>query len=132
MPLNEQEWASISVQIEQEIHRVVGRRRDYFITSVVIKRNETDNLVWVEEFGVTPIPMFCFDYEVIYYDTVAHGGPPFDKNRVDKKFAKVRPLVPKVGETVLIAREMGADRLPRCLGVLRSNNFILDEDEDED
>ena len=129
MPISEQEWASIAQHVELEVTRLIGRRRDYFITSVVIKSDDVNNLVWVEEF-VSPIPMFCFDYEVIYYDTVAGGGPPFTTNTVQKKFAKVRPLCPSVGETVLIAREMGADRLPRCLGVLKSANFVIDEDED--
>lgn len=131
MPINEQEWTSIAVHVEQEVRRLIGQRRDFFVISPVTKRDENDNLVWVEEFGQTPIPMYCFDYEVTYYDTVAGGGPPFDHNRVDKKFAKVRPLCPKIGETVLIAREMGADRLPRCLGVLRSRNFLIDEDEED-
>jgi hypothetical protein len=130
MPINEQEWASISEQISLEIGRLIGLRRHYFLVSPVLKNDEVNNLVWVAEFGPTPIPIFTFDYEVIYYDTIAGGGPPFDKNTVTKKFAKVRPLVPKVGETVLICMEMGADRLPRCLGALRSDNFLIDEEED--
>jgi hypothetical protein len=132
MPIEEAEWTSISVLVEQEVGRLVGRRRDYFMISIVMKRDEINNLVWVPEFGPTPIPLFCFDYEVAYYDTIAGGGPPFSFNTVHKKFAKVRPLCPKLGETVLIAREMGADRLPRCLGTLRSLNFIIDENEEDD
>lgn len=135
MPIEEAEWSSIHNLIELEVGKRIGRRRDYFLTSVVVKNDTNDNLVWVEEFGEQPIPMFCFDYEVIYYDqdTIAGGGPPFDTNTktVTKKFAKVRPLCPKVGQRVLIAREMGADRLPRCLGVLRSKNFIIFEDDDD-
>ena len=136
MPIEEAEWASISNQIELEVGRLIGRRRDYFIMAVVTDRNESDMVIWTDEFGIQPIPMFCFDYEVIYYDqdTIAGGGPPFDENTktITPKFAKVRPLLPKVGQTVLIAREMGVDRLPRCLGVLRSKNFVVFEDDDDE
>lgn len=132
MPIEEAEWTSIAIHVEQEIARLMGRRRDYFIMTIVIKNDETKNLVWVEEFGPQPIPCFMFDYEVTYYDTVAGGGPPFDKNSIHKKLAKVRPLCPKIGDVVIIAREMGADRLPRCLGVLRSVDFIIDEEDEDD
>lgn len=132
MPVEEAEWTSIFNLVEREVERIIGRRRDYFLLTVVDKRDEIRNLIWVEEFGPTPVPCFMFDYEVIYYDTKAGGGPPFNTNTVNKKFAKVRPLCPLIGDTVLIAREMGADRLPRCLGVLRSFDFILDEDEEDD
>lgn len=131
MPINEQEWASIATHVEEEIRRVIGQRRDYFITTPVIKRDEIRNVVWVEEFGPTPIPCFSFDYEVTYYDTVAGGGPPFSVNTVQRKLGVVKQLTPLIGDVVLIAREMGADRLPRCLGVLKSTDFLIDEDEED-
>jgi len=42
--------------------------------------------------------------------------------------AKAVTLVPKVGQTVLVAYEMGISRLPRCLGVIQSTNWITSED----
>lgn len=136
MPIEEAEWTSISSLIELEVRRLIGRRADYFILTKVIKNDEINNNIWVKEFGDTPIPFFAFDYEVIYFDqdTIASGSPYFGSNsrQILKKYARVRPLVPKVGQTVLIAREFGADRLPRCLGVLRSQNFVIDEDDDDE
>lgn len=111
--------------VEREVQRLIGRRMDYFIMTRVNKVDLDKNLIWTDEFVTTPIPMYAFQYEVIYYDSTFSG-------EVVKKFAKVRVLAPDVGDFVLVAREMGADRLPRCLGVLRSSDFLIDEDKEND
>jgi hypothetical protein len=48
------------------------------------------------------------------------GGSP-----VTEKLAKISVALPAVGETVMLALERGTRRLPRCLGVLKSKNFIV-------
>ena len=52
------------------------------------------------------------------------------RSKVHRKIAEVRPKLPEIGDEVLIAKEMGNDLLPRCLGVLRSDNYIEDLDDD--
>lgn len=115
MPITEGEWASIRAMAEQVAVEVSGTRKDYFVMGKVIKRDPVKNLIWMTEFGDQPIPLFSFDYEVFYY-----AGTP-----LRKKTAKVKPACPKIGQTVLVAREMGLNRLPRCLGVLRSKGFVI-------
>lgn len=126
MPLNEQEWVSIAEMIEREIGRISGRRVDPFVMTVVTKVDiDNMNVYCADEFGITPIPLFAFKETVIYYDSTFSGA-------VVRKEAKVILEPPQVGDVVLICREMSADRLPRCLGVLRSSNFIIDEDQPND
>jgi hypothetical protein len=125
MPVNEQEWASIQNMVEREVARIIGKRMDYFILTRANIVDEENMNIYCDEFGQTPVPMFAWEYEVKYYDSTFSGD-------VVLKYAKVRVLPPVVGDTVLIAREMGADRLPRCLGVLKSTNFLIDEDQAND
>ena len=61
------------------------------------------------------------EHEIRYYDTDGNGN-------VIVRNAKAVTLVPKVGQTVLVAYEMGISRLPRCLGVIQSTNWITSED----
>jgi len=49
---------------------------------------------------------------------------------ITEKTAKIAFATPNVGDTILVALERGTRRLPRCIGVLKSKNFIstsLDE-----
>lgn len=46
-------------------------------------------------------------------------------NTVVEKEAKGDLVIPKVGDSVLIALERGSTRLPRCVGILQSTNYIL-------
>ena len=130
MPIEESEWASISAMAQQIAQEVSGGRRDFFVTGKVIKRDENKNLVWLEEFGSQPIPLFTFDYQVKYYDESPRGIVGTGQvQRTYQKEAKTKVICPKVGETVLVARELGLRRLPRCLGVLRSRDFIIETEE---
>lgn len=131
MTISDQEWASIAELAENVSKRVSGRAGDHFITSKVIKNDPANMLVWIRELPQIAIPIFTFDYNVTYYDESPRDtGLSFGGYKVYTKKAKVSPVCPKVGDIVLVAREMGSDRLPRCLGVLRSSNFADDESED--
>jgi hypothetical protein len=126
--ITDEEWASIANLVTKEIGRAVGRRRDPFIIAKVIKNDEVDMLVWIKEIKDQPIPLMAFDYEVDYYDESPRGASA-GSYKVYKKTSEARLLCPKVGDTILVAREMGSDFLPRCLGVLHSRNFIRDQED---
>lgn len=118
MPLNEGDFRSIRALIE----KLLGQKGEYFLTGKVIKRDEDKKLVWLAEFGDQAIPLVALDYEVKYYDTDQLGNTQL-------KFAKVKPLVPKVGQTVVVARELGSRRLPRLIGVLQGTGWISTEED---
>lgn len=113
MPITEGEWVSIRTMIES----LANKKGEYFTTGKVLKRDEGNKLVWTAEFGDQPIPLVAFDYCVNYYDTDNTGI-------VSKKTATIEVQVPKIGEIVIIAKELGVNRLPRCLGVLKGRNWI--------
>jgi len=127
--IEDSEWASIGEYVTRIVQHVAGRAGDHFFVDKVLKNDTTNNLVWVQELGDTPVPLFTFDYDVKYYDESPKGtGLSFGGYKVYTKIAKTKVRCPKVGELVLIAREMGMNRLPRCLGVLRSTNFTEPEE----
>jgi len=132
MPISEPEWTSIHTLIEQVAPAVSGRLDSYFFTGKVIKRDEKNKCVYLKEFGDQPIPLVYFDFEVKYYDetpkgttSVAAGNSQPHKTRT--KTVNVTVKVPKVGQSVLVVRELGTRRLPRCLGVIQGKNWISKE-----
>lgn len=134
MPITEGEWASIRSMVEIVSAEVSGNRASYFTTGKVIKRDEKTMCVWIEDFGDQPIPVVSYEYEVKYYDetpkgttAVAAGNSQPSKTRVNT--VQVKCKLPKVGDTVFVAREMGTRRLPRCLGVILGKNWIVAESE---
>jgi len=130
MAIEDAEWASITEHVEKIVQQVAGRAGDHFFVDTVVKNDTANNLVWVAELGDAPVPLFTFDYDVTYYDESPRGtGLSFGAYKVYTKHAKVKVKCPEVGDVVLVAREMGVNRLPRCLGVLRSQNFVTEEGE---
>lgn len=119
--ITEPEWNSIRVAIERVIMELSGRREDFFVTGTVFKRDVNKKLIWLKEFGDQPIPVVGYDYDVKYF--VWDSG----LNKTVAKDARVKIIVPKPGQTVLVAREMGIDRLPRCLGVIQGVGWITQE-----
>jgi len=95
-------------------------RAEEFFTGQVIKSDSANNNVYLKEFGTQAIPMIGLDFEVIYYDTIWNGT----KNITTKKKAKITQLVPAKGSTVVVCREMGTHRLPRCFGRLIGKKWI--------
>jgi len=120
--ITEEEWNSIRVACEKIARDVAGTRGEWFQTGKVIKRDEKNRLIWIQGMGHTAIPVVGFNYTVRYYDTDDEG-----KLRVRQADAKV--VVPKKGETVLVAFELGSTRLPRCLGVVQGKNYLEVEED---
>lgn len=121
MPISEPEWLSITKLAEKVAARVSGKKDDYFVTGKVLKVDEKNRCVYMREFGDQAIPIVGFDYEVKYYDD--------NGTSVSAKKVIAKAVMPKRGDTVLVAREMGTNRLPRCLGVLQGKNWIVAEDD---
>jgi hypothetical protein len=131
MGLNSEDFASIANHVELEVGRLIGRRRDPFFSAIVTKRDTKNNLIWcAREMGDQPIPLVGFDYEITYFDESPRGTGGGGSFKTYKKTAKAKLMVPKVGEVVLIVREMGYDGHPRCVGVIQSRNFIQDLEDD--
>lgn len=131
--LDDGDFASIARFVTQQIDNQIGRRRDYFFIAKVLKNDKDNNLIWVKELGDQPIPLLAFNYDVDYFDETPRGVLTTSvgtaaKFKTTKKKARVKVQCPKKGETVLIAREMGSDFLPRCLGVIQSKKYLDLED----
>jgi hypothetical protein len=134
MPISDPEWESINTFVGRIVKKMVGQRSDYFVTGQVLKVDEPNKCIFMREFGDQPIPIVGFDYEVSFYDespkgttTPAEGiAAPYNTY---KKTAKVTVVMPKKGQTVLVAREMGTHRLPRCLGVIQGKRWIVPEED---
>lgn len=133
MAITEPEWQSIRALIEVVSAEVSGNR-NFFTTGKVIKRDTEQKLVWIEDFGDQPIPLVAFDFEINYYDETPQGTTAVAAGNaqpyaVTKKKVMAKVQVPKIGETVLVARELGSRRLPRCLGVIMGKGWIVPESE---
>lgn len=119
--ISEPEWASIRALVSKLVTQIAGHRGN-FITGQVVKRDEDNRLVWIKELGNQPIPIVGLDSNVKYYDTDATG-------KINVKHAVVAPVVPKVGQSIFVALEMGTQSLPRCIGVIHGKNWITSETE---
>jgi hypothetical protein len=106
--------------VERIVVQIAGRKSDYFVTGKVVKSDPANKCVFLAEFGDQPIPLVGLTYDLKYHDTLPDGT-------VKVRDVTLTPTVPKKGQTVLIAREMGTRRLPRCLGVLMGKNWIVPE-----
>jgi hypothetical protein len=128
--LEDHEWDSIREFVTKLTKEIAGRRSDPVIISRVTKNDLNNRLVWIKELEDVPIPLYGFEYEVKYYDeTPKNTGWGWGDYFTDVKIATARLKVPKVGELVIVVREMGSNRMPRCLGALNSTNFAIDEGE---
>lgn len=133
MPITEGEFQSIRTFVTGIIKDLVGQRQDYFITGRVLKVDAKNKCIYMKEFGDQPIPVVGFDHEVTIYDetpkgttTVAAGNPsPF---QTTKKVFQISVVMPKKGDVVFVAREMGVRRLPRCLGIIQGKNWIVHDE----
>lgn len=114
MAIEYDEWRAIDDRIQTIIN---NSNAPQLTQGRVIRADPARNLVWLTDFRDQPIPLFAFDYEIKYYDTQPDGT-------VKVKHATVKPKCPQIGDTVLVARQYGSRRLPKCLGVLRSVDFM--------
>lgn len=83
----------------------------------VVARDSRKGLIKLKEFGDQWIPLVGFRGTVKIYDETATG--------TKLKTVKVIPEVPKIGETVVVLRQFGSRRLPKCVGVIFSKgNYV--------
>jgi hypothetical protein len=76
----------------------------------VVRRDEHKKLIWLKEFGDQPIPLVAMRAKVKIFDTTPTG--------TQIKTAEVIYEVPKIGELVVVLRQLGSRRLPKCVGVV--------------
>ena len=134
MPITEPEWQSISSLVERVVMRLVGSKGQYFISGTVIKNDEKKKLVWLKEFGNQAIPVVGHRYKMKYYDetpkgTNAAAAGTASPHKTLTKTVIADVVVPPRGATVLVVREMGSDRLPRCLGEIQGTDWLIEEEE---
>lgn len=131
-------------EIQRMVNTVVGQVGEPFVVGIVIDNDQVKKLVWLREFGDQPIPIIAFDYQVKYYVKQPTSNNVFGaafgalsiKTAIIPRFTKaysneVEILVPQVGDTVLVARHLGSDRLPKCLGVVKGTDYIQTSGDDE-
>jgi len=121
--ISETEWHSIGRFIEKIASQVSGKRQDYFTTGQVIKIDTPNKCVYLAEFGDQPIPIVAWDYTLDYYDTDQNGN-------VQKRTSRATAIMPRVGDTIVVVRELGTRRLPRAIGILKGTNWIVAEEEE--
>lgn len=135
MPITEGEWLSVRTMVEKVIKETIGQRQDFFVTGRVTKVDAKNKCIYMNEFGDQPIPIVGFEHEVTIYDetpkgttAVAAGNPsPY---QATKKVVKISVVMPKKGDVVFVAREMGIRRLPRCMGIIQGKNWIVPQGDD--
>jgi len=121
--ISETEWHSIGAFIEKIAKQVSGKRQDFFTTGEIIKIDVPNKCVYLAEFGDQPIPVVAWDYTFDYYWENQSGD-------YIKSTGTARLKVPKVGDTIVVCRELGTRRLPRALGILQGTNWIVSEEEE--
>lgn len=120
MPISPQDWEAIYQAIN------AMQRPSEVIQGKVTKRDTENMLVWINEVGDQPIPIYSFDYQIKYYDVDQRGVSTIKRTDITKK--DVSTLCPDIGDTILVLKQFGTNRLPKCIGVLRSANFTTSED----
>lgn len=118
MALNHNDWR----EIQKFVNGLLAQQGQAFTQGKVVKNDPVKKLVWLKEFGDTPIPLIGFDYQVKYFYEDMTGKTKTRKTVAGSK--EVEILVPKIGDTVLVARHMGSRRLPKCLGVIKSKGYV--------
>jgi hypothetical protein len=120
MQFTTRHWA----EIEARIKSLIAKRGEAFIQARVARSDPVRNLIWIRELGDTPIPLIAFDYEVKVYDQTPDGtnygsvGDPATYTTNVRTYITT-VVTPLPGEIVLVARHLGSDRLPKCLGVVK-------------
>lgn len=119
--LTHSDWA----EIEQHVNKMLTGLGEPFIQGVVIKNDKLRKVVWLKEFGDTPIPLISFDHQVKYSYKETTGITTVKRTKAYSKDVEI--LVPQVGDTVLVAQHFGTQRLPKCLGVIKSHHYVQTE-----
>jgi hypothetical protein len=124
------EATRLSHDIWREVLREIERAkpRSEVTYGRVIKRDVKNRLIWLAEFGDTPIPIVAFTQKIRYYDSETTGATPTSgaalPNTVKIREAIVEIEVPQIGQVAVILRQLGVRRLPKCLGIIQSTGFV--------
>lgn len=118
MAISWSDWA----EIQNLIAKMIGDQGDTFVQGTVIRNDVIRKVVFLKEFGDIPIPLIAHHYQVTYTSRDASGRTVRMKTVAYSKDVEV--LVPRVGDTVLVAQHLGTRSLPKCLGVIQSVNFV--------
>lgn len=121
MAISQSEWTAI----QDFVNSMLSKIGSPFVQGKVIKSDPARKVVWLKEFGHQPIPIIGFDYRVKYNSQAPDGTVIVKKTKPYTKDVEI--LVPQVGDTVLVAQHFGTSRLPKCLGVIKSRNYVDSE-----
>ncbi len=109
-------------EIHNAIRKGVADTGEAFVQGVVIKSDAINKVIYLKEFGDTPIPIVAHHYQVKYLARDDSGRKIILKTLAYS--ADVEVLVPRIGDIVLVAQHLGTRALPKCLGVIMSRNFV--------
>jgi len=115
---SQSQWRSI----EEFVNRIFSKRGEPFVQGVVIKTDPVRKVVFLKEFGHTPVPLVAFHMQVKYSYKEPSGSTTIKTTRAYSN--EVEILTPRVGDTVLVAQHYGVRRLPKCLGVIQSTSYV--------
>jgi hypothetical protein len=118
MSLDKNDWREIMSFVEKRMASL----GESFIQGKVVKNDTINKLVWLKELGDQPIPLVGFDYQVKYNYVNSSGQTVIKKTTAHS--GDVEMLTPRVGDIVLVALHLGSRRLPKCLGVIKSTNYV--------
>ncbi len=110
-------------EIEAFVSRIASKGGEPFVQGKVVASDSARKVVFLKEFGDTPIPVVGFDYQVKYSYKEPTGVTTIKKTKPYSN--EVEILVPRVGDTVLVAQHFGTRRLPKCLGVIKSKRYVV-------
>lgn len=126
MPLDDRDWQAIY----EAINRMSAPTE--FVFGIVNRRDTKHKLVWIEEFGDTPIPLVGFGANISVYDTTPTGNivdvdMDIDTENLPRVFQS-DPIVPLIGDVVCVIRQFGRNRVPHCIGkALSTTNYDPEE-----
>lgn len=117
---------SLSPRIWSVIYKYINKQsaRTEFMFAKVVKRDESNKLVWVREFGNTPIPLVGFKTGFRYYDTQSDGTVIV---RDDQAGVNANVVVPKKNTLVVIVKPYGNFEKPICIGEVFSTGYWEDK-----
>jgi hypothetical protein len=118
MAISNSEWQAI----QDFVNGMLSKVGSPFVQGKVIKSDPIRKVVFLKEFGSTPIPIIGFDYQVKYSFKEPAGTLTVKKTKAYTKDVEI--LTPQVGDIVLVAQQFGSSRLPKCLGVVKSRNYV--------
>jgi len=101
------------------VRRSASQREIYFVQ--VTRVDKAARVLWADEFGDLAIPMVHHTFGFPYYDTQPSGsqtkrGEDYETNDA----FRVKIVMPKAGDMVVILDPEGAKSTPICIGTIRS------------